>query len=140
MLIRMRAVTRNAALDAIRTALDVGSGPATIAFYTGTQPANGDAALSGNTLLGTLTMTDPAAGAASGGNLTFSPITQDSSADATGTATWARIRSSDDAQGMDVDVGATGSGAFIELNTTSIVAGGPIVITAMSLSIPASIT
>ena len=42
MILRIRGVTRNAALDNIRSSLDVGSGPATIAFYTGTQPANGD--------------------------------------------------------------------------------------------------
>jgi hypothetical protein len=140
MILRMRAVTRNAALDNVRQNLDIGSGPATIAIYSGTQPADGDAALSGNTLLATLTMSDPAAPAASAGVLTFSTITEDTGADATGTATWARVRSSDGAQGFDCDVTATGGGGVIELNTVSIVAGGPVRITAFTFSIPASIT
>lgn len=139
MILRMRAVTRNSVLDQLRTLLDIGSGPATVAVYTGTQPADGDAALSGNTLLAALTLSDPAAPAASGGVLTFSPITEDASADATGTATWARVRSSDGAQGFDCDVGGPGSGAVIELNTTAIVTGGPVRITAFTFIIPASI-
>jgi hypothetical protein len=72
--------------------------------------------------------------------LTFSTITEDTSADATGTATWARVRSSDAAQGFDCDVTATGGGGVIELNTVSIVAGGPVRITAFTFSIPASIS
>lgn len=140
MILRMRGVSRNSLLDQLRTLLDIGSGPATIAIYSGTQPADGDAGLSGNTLLATLTMSDPAAPAASGGTLTFSPITEDTSADATGTATWARVRSSDGAQGFDCDVTATGGGGVIEVNTTSIVAGGPVRITAFTFSIPASIS
>lgn len=50
-------------LDALMDLFDAGSGPAEIRFYDGTPPADADAALSGNTLLATLTMSDPAMGA-----------------------------------------------------------------------------
>jgi hypothetical protein len=132
--VRITQTLRNAMLAPMLAAIDAGAGPGTIKFYTGTQPANGDAALSGNTLLGTLTCTDPA-GAIATGTLTFSPITEDSVADATGTATWARFQDSTGANCFDVDVAT--SGATINLNTVSIVAGGPIRITSGSISIPA---
>lgn len=135
--IHVAAAARNAMLDALSARLNLGSGPATIKFYTGTQPANADTALSGNTLLGTLTCTDPEAPAASSGTTTFSAITQDSSADATGTATFARIQDSDGNNVIDCDVTATGGGGAITLNTTSIVTGGPIVISSFTISIPA---
>jgi hypothetical protein len=134
--VRVVAAIRNARLDAIKTAIDAGAGVGTIKVYTGTQPANADASLSGNTLLGTLTFTDPSAPAASSGVLTFSAITQDTSADATGTATWARIADSTGATVFDCDVGT--SGATLNLNTTSIVAGGPIQVSSFTLTDPAA--
>lgn len=132
---RIAAATRNSMLDNLRTNMDAGTAAATIKIYSGTQPANADAALSGNTLLATLTCTDPVAPAASGGTLTFNSITEDSSADATGTATFARIADSNSNTIFDCDVGT--SGATINLNTTSLVAGGPVRITSFTVSIPA---
>ena len=79
---------RNSRLDAITTAV----GNAGLwRIYDGTKPAIGGAA---TTLLAELTCGTPFAGAASGGVLTLNSITQDSSANATGTATWARIATS----------------------------------------------
>lgn len=132
--LRIAVAVRNSMMTAMLNAIDAGAGPGTIKFYTGTQPANGDAALSGNTLLGTLTFSDPS-GTVATGTLTFSAITEDSVADATGTATWARIQDSVGTNVDDVDVGT--SGATINLNTVAIVAGGPIRITSGSISIPA---
>lgn len=134
--VRVTAAGRNAAMDAIRALIDAGSGPGKIKLYSGTQPANGDAALSGNTLLGTLTLSDPSAPAASGGVLTFSAITQDSAADATAAATWARFTDSADVSVLDVDAGT--SGTTLILNTASISAGGPISITSATLTFPAT--
>jgi hypothetical protein len=123
--------------DAIVDLIDAGAGAGTIKIYTGTQPADGDAALGGNTLLGTLTFSDPAFGATStSGVATASAITDDSSADATGTATWARIQDSDAANVFDCDVTATGGGGTITLNSTSITSGGTISITAFTLTHP----
>jgi len=68
--------------------------------------------------------------------LTFSTFTEDSSADATGTATWARIEDSDGVWVMDMDVGTSVPDPAPELimNTTSITAGGPIRIDSGSLT------
>jgi hypothetical protein len=68
--------------------------------------------------------------------LTFNAFTEDSSADATGTATWARVEDSDGAWVMDMDVGTSGQNPAPELvmNTTSITAGGPIRIDSGSLT------
>jgi hypothetical protein len=130
--VRVLESIRNARLDAIKTAIDAGSGAGTIKIYTGTQPTNANTALGAQVLLGTLTFTDPSAGAASAGVLTFSTITQDTAADATGTATWARIQDSAGNVVFDCDVGT--SGATINLNTTSIVVGGPIQISSFTLT------
>ena len=55
-------------------------------------------------------------------------------ADADGTATWARIADSAGTFVGDVDIGVSGSGATIVMNTTSIVAGGSISITSAQIT------
>jgi hypothetical protein len=125
----------NAGVDAIVDLIDAGSGAGYIEFYTASKPAGPGTAITDQTLLGTLTFSDPAFGAASSGTATASSITSDSSADATGTAAWARIYDSDDTAIMDVDVTETSGGGAITLNTTSIVAGGEIAITSATFSI-----
>lgn len=136
--IRVAVAVRNAMLDALVAKMDVGAGPATLKIYSGTQPATGDTALSGNTLIATLTFSTVSAPAASAGVITFDVITEDSSADATLTATWARIQDSAAVNVFDGDVGT--SGAMINLNTTAIVAGGPVRISSFTITMPSSIT
>lgn len=124
---------RNNMLTQILNAIDAGAGAGTIKIYTGTRPATGGA-LSGNTLLGTLTFSDPCAASPSGGVLTFNAIIQDAAADATGTATWARIEDSAGTFVYDASVGT--SGADINLSSVSITAGGPISVTSASITAP----
>lgn len=124
-------VGRTALADVIKNAIDGGSGPGTIKVYTGTKPAGPDTAITSQTLLGTLTCSDPC-GTTSSGVLTFSSITQDSSADATGAAAWARISDSSGTAIIDVTVGT--SGTDIIMNTTAVVAGGAIAITSAALT------
>jgi hypothetical protein len=131
--IRLNDAAANAALDAIKTRIDAGSGAGTIKIYTGTIPTNAATAVGSQTLLGTLTFSDPSAPSATARTLTFSAITQDSSADATGTAAWARIADSDGTTIFDCSVGST-SGVVLQLNTTAINIGGPIAVTAFTLS------
>lgn len=120
---------RNARLDAITTA--VGSN-GILRIYSGTRPASVSAAITG-TLLAELTCSATFAPAASGGVLTVNAVTQDSSADATGTATHFRQWRSDGTTAvLDGDVGTSGSD--LNLNTTSIVAGGPVQITSYELT------
>lgn len=121
---------RNSMLDAINTAMNAGSGPAKCRLYSGSQPATGGTA---TTLLAELTMTNPAAPSASSGVLTLSAITQDSSADASGTATWFRVLDSNNVVVFDGTVTATGGGGDMTLVTVSIVALQPVQITSFTI-------
>lgn len=129
MTIGLVTAARNAHLDDINTRINAGAGAGLLRVYDGTRPATGGTA---TTLLAELTFSDPAAPAASGGVLTFSAITQDSSANATGTATWCRIVDSTGAFVADGSVGT--SGADYNLNTTSITAGVAVSCTSASLT------
>lgn len=124
MTVGMLSGLRNARLDQITAKMDAGSGAGKLRIYDGTRPATGGAA---TTLLAELTLSDPSADAAAAGALTFNAITQDASANATGTATWARIVDSDGNVVLDCSVGT--SGADIILNTTSIVSGATVSVT-----------
>ena len=119
----LNVTLRNAHLNNIRDAIDAGAGPGLVNIYAGSRPASGGTA---TTLLGTCTFSAVSAPDAVGGVLTFSAITEDSSADDSGTATWARLQDSTGEWVADMAVGEAGSGAGLILNTTSIVAGGPI--------------
>ena len=134
-IIRFVNAVKNSALDTIKAAMDAGAGAATIKIYTGTQPTTAADAITTQTLLGTLTFSDPC-GTSASGTLTMSAITQDSAADATGTATWARIADSTGATVCDVDVTATGGGGTLQFNTTSFVINGPILISAFTITVP----
>ena len=120
MTLGMATTLRNARADQIKTAIDAGAGAGLLRIYDGTRPATGGAATN---LLAELTFTDPSAPGAASGVLTFSAITADASADATGTATWCRLVDSTAGFVLDGSVTATGGGGDLELNTTSIVAG-----------------
>lgn len=122
---------RNAQLDAIDDAMNAGSAGATLKIYSGTRPATG-AALSGNTLLATLTFSTTAFGAASSGSITAASITSDSSADATGTAAWFRVEDSNSTFIMDGDCGTSGSD--LNLDTTSISAGATVSISSFVIT------
>lgn len=133
-IIRFVTAVKNSALTTIKDAIDAGSGAGTIKIYTGTQPTSPADAITSQTLLGTLTFSDPC-GSVSSGALTMSAITQDSSADATGTATWARIADSTGATVMDIDVTNTGGGGTLQLNTVNIIITGPILITSFVINV-----
>lgn len=134
-IISFSAATAHAMLDAVTTKIDAGTTAGKIRIYGGTMPANSDAALAGNTVLAELLCTDPAAAAASAHTLTLSPITQDASADATGTATFFRVLDSDDLVVLQGDVTAAGGGGALELNTVSITLAGPVQITSASFTL-----
>lgn len=121
---------RNAAVDAAAALLNGG----TIKVYTGSMPSTPATAVTTQTLLATLTFGNPAFGSAVSGTATANAITDDSSADATGTATWARLSTSGGTAVFDVNVGQTGDNTSIEFNTTSFVAGAEIKMTSCTLS------
>jgi hypothetical protein len=123
-------------LDALNARLNLGAGAATLKIYDGTQPANANTAITTQVLLAELTFTDPAAPAAAAGVLTFSAIASDASANNSGTATWARLADSNGNAVTDCDVGT--SGATINLNTVTIVAGAPVSMTSGSITFAAA--
>ena len=114
-------------LDAMLDTLDVG-GAGSLRIYSGTAPADADASLSGNTLLAQLTLSATGfAGSTDGtGKATAAAnsITQDSSADATGTATFCRFLTNGGTCKWQGTVGT--SGANLNLVTVSIVATQPV--------------
>lgn len=118
---------RNARLDQITTDIDSGAAAALLRIYDGTRPTNADTAVGAQVLLAELTFSDPSAAAASGGVLTASAITDDSSANATGTASWFRVVDSDGNAGYDGNVGTAGSD--LNLNSVAITAGGTVSVT-----------
>ena len=114
-------------MDAVDTACGA---TATIRVYDGTRPTDPDTALSGNTLLAELACSNPVFGASSSGVITADTITDDSSADNTGTPTWATIH---DGTNRIVDFSAgVGSG---DLNfSASITAGATVSISSLTIT------
>ena len=121
---------RNNMLDEITTRADGGTGAALLRIYDGVRPATGGAA---TTLLAQLTCNATFAGAAATAVLTLNAITADTSANATGTASWFRIVQSDGTTHvLDGDVGTTGSD--LNLNSTSITAGQEVSVTSFTIT------
>lgn len=120
-------------LNDIRTALNAGGvgNPATIGIYSGAKPARPDVAITTQVLLGTVTCSDDCGVVALVNGiptLTFNTITADTAADATGVATWGRIKSGEAAPvaALDFDISTAGGSGFGQMNTTNIVINGPI--------------
>lgn len=118
---------RNAMLDTITTRAGAS---ALLRIYDGTRPATGGTA---TTLLAELTCNATFAPAAASGVLTLNAITQDSSANASGTATWFRIVKADGTTFvMDGNVGTSGSD--LNLTTTTIVITQPVSVTSFVIT------
>lgn len=120
----------NAEANAVGNALDSGY----IRIYDGSQPATADTAIGAQVLLAELRFGADAFGAASGGVITANAITDDSSANATGTATWARILASNGSTvWFDGSVGT--ATANVILNTTSIVSGAVVSCSSLTFTV-----
>lgn len=118
-------------------AIDAGTA-AVIQWYSGSVPADADAANAG-TLLGTLTCNATAFSGVSddtpGALATFAAITNDSSADDTGTASFFRI--STQSGGTVIAQGTIGtSSADLVVNTTAVTAGSALAISAATILLP----
>lgn len=135
---RIKQSVAAAACNAVVDSLDAGVGAGYIEIRTGAQPASPDAAATG-TLLGTLTLSDPAFGAATTANpsvATASAITSDTTADASGTAGWFRAYDSAASAVIDGSITGTGGGGDMELDDVNIVAGGTIAVSSWTVSMP----
>jgi len=122
---------RNDMATALLAKIDAGVGPGRLQIYDGTRPATGGTA---TTLLAELTLSDPA-GTVASGELTFSVITSDDTANATGTATWARIVDSDGNFVVDASVTVTGGGGDVQINSTSVSVGQQVICTSAKITI-----
>ena len=127
---RITNAVASAMADVIGDSLDSG----TIKIYNGTIPTDADTAVGAQTLLATLTFNAAAFPAASNGVLTAAAITSDSSADATGTASWARIANSGGTTKMDVTVGT--SGEDINFNSVAFQSGATVAISSLTITMP----
>ena len=119
---------RSTRMTALVTDIDSGAGAGTLTIYSGTRPATGGTE---TTVLAVLTLSDPC-GTVTNGVLTFSAITDDASANATGTATWARLKDSDGNAAADLSVGT--SGEDINFDSVSFVAGGNVSVTSLTIT------
>lgn len=128
---RVGASTRNRMLDTINT--EIGAS-ALLRIYDGTIPTDPDTALGAQVLLAELTFGSTPFGAAASGVITANAITSDSSANATGTASWASIVTSGGTRKIDMSVGT--SSANVILNTTSIVSGATVSCSACTITFP----
>ena len=123
--------TCNAKADAVARLEDNGY----IRIYDGTVPTRADDSIGASVLLAELRFSATSAPAASNGVVTYSSITADSSANATGTATYYRTFKSDGT--TVVRQGTVGtSGADMNLNSTSIQSGAQVSLTSMTYTIP----
>lgn len=120
---------RNTGLDAITSAIGASG---LLRIYDGTPPASVNNALSGNTQLAELALSATAAPSASGGVLTFSSISNDASADATGTASFFRLLTSGGTAVVQGTVST--SGADINFDSVSFVAGGTVSVTSLAFT------
>ena len=116
--------TRNAQQNGLITYAGSGS---LINIYSGSQPANANTAISGQTLLVTLTVSG-SFGTDSNGTITLSTVTN-GTAVATGTASFFRITKSDNTT-VVMDGSVATSDADLVLNNTSIATGQVVSISA----------
>ena len=137
MALALATIARNAAADAVVDLLDVGTTNATgrLLIYTGAKPATPQTAASG-TLLATVILSNPAAGAAATGVATITDPASVTGA-AAGTAGWARFTDRNNAAVLDCDVTASGGGGDITLSTTTISVGVTVDMGAITYTVPA---
>jgi hypothetical protein len=107
-----------------------------IELRTGGQPASADLPVSG-TLLATLSLSGIVVDATEPGVLVITGIGEESAAPATGTASWARVKSSSGATVFDCDVGNAQSAAIIKLNSAAIVRNGNVRLASFRIAFPA---
>lgn len=130
MALGLNVTLRNNMLDEITARAGAS---AILRIYSGSQPATGGAE---TTILAQLTCNATFAPAASSGVLTLNSIASDTSANATGTATWFRIYQSDATTHVldgTVSTVAAGTGD-LQLDDTSIVLGGTVAISSATIT------
>ena len=128
---RITNAAARAAVAAVAALLNGGQ----IRIYTGSQPVEADAAVTG-TLLATCTLAATAFGAATdanpGGRVTANPI----AGDASGTAGWFRAVNSSGVAVIDGNITATGGGGDMTLASVALIQNGTFDITSWTITMP----
>lgn len=123
-------LTVNGEADFVGVAADSGY----IRIYDGAQPTDADTAVGAQVLLAELRFGADAFPAAVAGLITANAITSDASANATGTAAWARILKSDGTSVLfDGTVGT--ASANVILNSVAISAGATVSCSSLTLQV-----
>jgi hypothetical protein len=130
MALKYSTTLRNAQLDAITTAVGTSG---ILRIYSGSRPANVAAAITGTLLAECVCNASAFAAAASGGVLTANAIADDSSANASGTASHYRLFRSDGTTAV-IDGDVSTSGADLNLDNTSITTGQVVSITSFTIT------
>lgn len=128
---KLCAASRNLALDAALDVLDGGN----VLILDGTQATDADTAIGAQVTLAEVGMNATAFAAASAGSKVANAFTADASADASGTTTWYRMRTSGDVAVWDGECGT--SGANINWNSVGISAGANVNITGFTATMAA---
>jgi hypothetical protein len=121
---------RNVLADAFADLFDEG----VLEIRTGAAPGPGNAAT--GTLLASVTLHAPAFAAAASGAVEKSGTWQDASADATGTAGHARLKSSDGTYVADLTLGTASADCIV--NRTDFTEGGTFTVLSCTVTAPAS--
>ncbi|MGE3622488.1 MAG: hypothetical protein AB7H77_01260, partial [Bdellovibrionales bacterium] len=123
--------TASAEANALVGALTDG---ALLKIYDGAQPATPETAVTTQNLLATVTLANPAFGAAANGVITAHAI-PDVTIAAGGTASWFRLLKSDGATAI-MDGSAGVSGCDLNLNAVALVAGATLSTTGFTFTVP----
>jgi hypothetical protein len=120
----------NAEADALAALLNTGY----LRIYDGVQAATADTAIGAQNLLAELRFNATAFAAAVAGVLTANAITQDTTANATGTASWFRALKSDGTSGV-FDGSAGTSAADLVLNSTAIQVNAVVSVSSLTITL-----
>jgi|SRR6478609_3752000 len=122
--------SRNLALNAAFDILNSGK----FRIYDSTQPTDADTALGAQVLLADLTLNATAFAAAASASKSANSITQDSSADASGTATWATLVASSRATTGTMDMSAGTATVNLVLNSAAISSGAAVSCSSLTIT------
>lgn len=112
---------RNEMLTALKNRLDSADPvPGYMLMYTADQPATAGDPITDQTMLARINLALPC-GAIADGILTLTTPLEDSNVAASGTLAWGRLLDGSGTWVADFDIGLTGSGATLEISTSSLI-------------------
>lgn len=131
MAINVNDALANSILAGIQTIFDGG----TLEFRTGSRPATAGAAATG-TVVASITLPTPSFATPASRSMAKAGTWEDTSADASGTIGYARMKNTGDTQRIDFTVTATGGGGDIQVDNTVLAAGQDFKVTAATIAYP----